>query len=74
MRIHEFGTQTDPEAGRHLEMDTIRPSPAKGTRDSTHCRGGSADEKSSENEVGGDSLGRNTKGSSINAMTPMSPV
>lgn len=74
MRIHEYGTQTDPEAGRDLEMDTIRPSPAKGTRNGAHGRVGSADEKSSENEVGGETLGRNTKGSSINAITPMSPV
>lgn len=81
MRIHEYGTQTDTEAGRDLEMDTVRPSPAKGTRDGAHGRVdgahgrvGSADEKGSENEVGGESLGRSTKGSSINAITPMSPV
>lgn len=74
MRIHEYGTQTDPEAGKDLEMDTIRPSPAKGTRNGANGRVGSADEKSSENEVGGETLGRNTKGSSVNAITPMSPV
>lgn len=74
MRIHEYGTQTDTEAGRDLEMDTMRPSPAKGTRDGAHGRVGSADEKGSENEVGGESLGRSTKGSSISAITPMSPV
>lgn len=74
VRIHEYGTQTDPEAGRDLEMDPIRPSPAKGTRDGARVRSGSADEKSSENENGGGGLGRNTKSSSINAITPMSPV
>lgn len=74
MRIHEYSTQTDPEAGRDLEMDPIRPSPAKGTRDGAHVRGGSADEKGSEKENAGEGLGRNTKSSSINAITPMSPV
>lgn len=72
VRIHEYDTQTDP--GKDLEMDSIRPSPAKGTRRGAHDRARSADEKSSENEVGRESLGRNTKGSSINAITPMSPV
>ena len=66
MRIHQYGTQTELETGRDLEMDPIRPSPAKRTRDGAHVRGGSA------NEVEG--LGRNTKSSSINAITPMSPV
>lgn len=75
MRIHEYDTQTDPEAGRDLEMDPIRrPSPAKGTGDGAHVRGASADEKGSENENGGEILGRNTKSSSNNAITPMSPV
>lgn len=74
MRIHQYGTQTDPEAGKDLEMDPIRPSPAKGTRDGAHVRGGSADEKGIENETGVEGLGRNTKSSSINAITPMSPV
>lgn len=79
MRIHQYdGTQTDPaEAGRDLEMDPIiRPSPAaKGTRDDgAHVRGGSADEKGIENENGIEGLGRNTKSSSVNAITPMSPV
>lgn len=71
VRIHQYGTQTDPEAGRDLEMDPIRQSPAKGTRDDAHVRGGSADEKGIENENG---LGKNTKSSSVNAITPMSPV
>lgn len=74
VRIHEYGSQTDPEAGRDLEMDTMTASPAKGTMNGARGRVGSADEKSSENDVGGETLGRNTKGSSINAITPMSPV
>lgn len=74
VRIHQYGTQTDPEAGRDLEMDPIRPSPAKGTRDGVHVRGGSADEKGIENQNGVEGLGRNTKSSSITAITPMSPV
>ena len=55
-------------------MDTFSLSPAKGTRYSAHLRAGSADEKSNEKEVGGKSLGRNTKSSSTNVMTPMSPI
>lgn len=74
MRIHQYGTQTDPEAGRDLEMDPIRQSPAKGTRDGVHVRDGSADEKGIENQNGVEDLGRNTKSSSITAITPMSPV
>lgn len=74
MRIHQYGTQTDPEAGRDLEMDPNRSSLAKGTRDGAHVRGGSADEKGIENENGVEGLGRNTKSSSINAIAPMSPV
>lgn len=74
VRIHEYGTQTDPEAGRDLEMDPSRPSPAKETRDGAHVRGESVDEKGSENENGVEGLRRNTKSSPINAITPMSPV
>lgn len=77
VRIHQYdGTQTDPGAGRYLEMDPInRPSPTKETRDDgAHVRGGSADEKGIENENAVEGLGRNTKSSSVNAITPMSPV